>query len=65
MSSNTPRFSCASFIVVFGLALPLVGAGPEGKGAGTWPERYSVRHDDAAGSLTLSTPYYTVQQDLK
>jgi hypothetical protein len=31
----------------------------------TWPQTYSVQQDKAAGSLTLSTPYYTVQHDLK
>src|SRR5512135_579898 len=31
----------------------------------TWPQAYSVERDDAAGVLTLSTPYYTIEQDLK
>ncbi|MHB8971221.1 MAG: DUF6259 domain-containing protein [Pirellulaceae bacterium] len=31
----------------------------------TWPQPYSVLRDDAAGILTLHTPYYTVEQDLK
>jgi Domain of unknown function (DUF6259) len=31
----------------------------------TWPQAYSVRRDQAAGLLILSTPYYTVQHDLK
>ncbi len=31
----------------------------------TWPQAYSVQRDDASGLLTLSTPYYTIQQDLK
>ena len=30
-----------------------------------WPQAYSVRRDQAAGLLILSTPYYTVQHDLK
>ena len=31
----------------------------------TWPQPYTVQRNKAAGSLTLSTPYYSVQQDLK
>lgn len=31
----------------------------------TWPQGYFVQRDKAAGLLTLSTPYYAVQQDLK
>jgi hypothetical protein len=31
----------------------------------TWPQPYSVRRNKADGLLTLSTPYYTVQHDLK
>ncbi|NLX95473.1 MAG: hypothetical protein GXY83_04795 [Rhodopirellula sp.] len=31
----------------------------------TWPQAYSVQRDDASGVLALSTPYYTIQQDLK
>ena len=31
----------------------------------TWPQAYSVQRDKAARLLTLSTPYYTVQHDLK
>jgi len=30
-----------------------------------WPQEYLVRRDDAAGKLILSTPYYTIQHDLK
>ncbi len=31
----------------------------------TWPQRYSVERNKAAGLLTLSTPYYTVQHALR
>jgi hypothetical protein len=31
----------------------------------TWPQAYSVDRNKAAGLLTLNTPYYTVQHDLK
>ena len=32
---------------------------------GCWPQEYKVQQDDTSGVLTLSTRYYTVQQDLK
>ena len=31
----------------------------------TWPQPYSVERNEASGTLTLRTPYYTVEQDLK
>jgi len=31
----------------------------------TWPQAYSVERNEASGTLTLRTPYYTVQQNLK
>lgn len=40
-------------------------AAPEPNPPRTWPQPYTVARDDAAGVLTLSTPYYTVEQDLK
>ena len=38
---------------------------PASKPARTWPQAYSVQRDDAAGVLTLRTPYYVVEQDLR
>ncbi|HUZ47255.1 MAG TPA: DUF6259 domain-containing protein [Terriglobia bacterium] len=35
------------------------------KPKGAWPQEYSVHQDEAAGHLTLSTPYYSVLHDLK
>ena len=32
---------------------------------GTWPREQAVQRDDAAGLLTLSTPFYEVQHDLR
>jgi hypothetical protein len=32
---------------------------------GCWPQEYSVQQDDTSGMLTLSTPYYAVQHNLK
>ena len=33
--------------------------------SGTWPSEYTVERQNAAGTLTLSTPYYTFRHDLK
>ena len=46
-------------------ALPRASAEPPSALPSTWPQAYSVEQDKAAGVLTLSTPYYTVQHDLK
>ena len=35
------------------------------KPKGSWPQPYTVRRDEAAGQLILSTPYYAVVHDLK
>ena len=40
------------------------GCPTRNKGSG-WPQAYAVQRDDAAGILTLRTPYYIVEQDLK
>ncbi len=50
-------------------ALLISAAGAIGGEAGpkpgrTWPQPYAVERNDASGVLTLSTPYYTVEQDL-
>lgn len=45
--------------------LPVPAAQPSAGTHSTWPQEYTVQRDDAAGQLTLSTPYYTVQHDLK
>ncbi len=41
------------------LSLPLFAQ------SSTWPGAYTVDRQDSAGTLTLSTPYYTFQHDLK
>jgi hypothetical protein len=46
------------------LAAALFSASPAAT-RGTWPQKTSVARDDAAGTLTLSTPYYAVIHDLK
>jgi Domain of unknown function (DUF6259) len=37
----------------------------EPKAGSTWPQGYSVQRDEAAGVLSLRTPWYTVEQDLR
>lgn len=34
-------------------------------GSSAWPQAYTVQRDDAAGVLSLRTPYYTIEHDLK
>jgi hypothetical protein len=41
------------------------GAQPGPRPGSTWPQAYSVVRDEAAGVLALSTPYYTVEHDLR
>src|SRR5579875_1402761 len=46
------------------------GSSPTSLGApegphGWWPQPYSVKRDEEAGKLVLSTRYYTVEHDLK
>ncbi len=38
---------------------------PESTPGRTWPQAYSVDRNDASGILSLRTPYYTVEHDLK
>ena len=43
----------------------LFAAEPQRYPSGTWPQEYTVKRDETSGTLTLSTPYYVVQHDLK
>jgi hypothetical protein len=43
----------------------LLAADSQPKPSRTWPQAYTVQQDEASGILTLSTPYYTIEQDLK
>lgn len=47
------------------IPFPVLAALPSASTNSAWPQEYTVQRDDAAGRLTLSTPYYTVQHDLK
>jgi hypothetical protein len=53
------------FCVVFS-AMPAVIAAQSGpKSSSAWPQPYSVQRDDAVGMLTLRTPYYVFEHDLR
>ena len=52
-------------IMFFLLAVTSPANPPARKVPRTWPQAYSVQRDEASGILTLCTPYYTVEQDLK
>jgi hypothetical protein len=47
------------------LALAFAACRPGTEPGSTWPQKYSVSLDKAAGVLTLSTPFYAVEHDLK
>lgn len=48
------------------LIVCLVSVAPAGAASrGWWPQSYTVERNDARGQLTLSTPYYTIQHDLR
>jgi len=51
--------------VIWVAACILGAAGPVRSQSGAWPGEYTVDRQDAAGTLTLSTPYYTFRHDLK
>ncbi len=62
------RLFAASFIlaaVAFGLAPQALAGEVAAKPARTWPQAYTVERNETTGILRLSTPYYTVEQDLK
>ncbi|MCL4194726.1 MAG: hypothetical protein KJZ87_23510, partial [Thermoguttaceae bacterium] len=62
------QLSAASLIlavVAFGPALRALAGEAAAKPARTWPQTYTVERNEATGILRLSTPYYTVEQDLK
>jgi hypothetical protein len=42
-----------------------MAAEPEARPRSTWPQAYTVARDEDSGILALSTPYYTVEHDLK
>lgn len=51
-------------IMLSGVAFSVIAA-PTDETISTWPQQYSVRRDARTGLLSLSTAYYTVQQDIK
>ncbi len=67
------RWSVRAIVPMSGLCMILsvlatTGWSDEAPGPGTprsWPQAYSVVHDESVGVLTLSTPYYVIEQDLK
>ena len=62
------RLSAASLllaVVAFGPTLRALAGEAAGRPARTWPQAYTVERNEATGILRLSTPYYTVEQDLK
>ncbi len=56
---------CACLMPLLVSTLRLDAAPKEPETPATWPQAYSVQRDSGSGLLTLSTPYYQVQHDLK
>ena len=46
-------------MLLLGVAPPVEA---ETKPSSTWPQAYSVKRDQAAGTLTLNTPFYAVDR---
>ena len=59
------RTSLGAIMFFFLAAVGSPADPPAPKVPRTWPQAYSVERDEASGILTLRTPYYTVEQDLK
>ena len=58
-------------VIGFGFVTILVSAvgasptNPDRRVPRTWPQAYAVERNEASGILTLRTPYYVIEQDLK
>ena len=55
-------------IAVSAVAAAAIGsfaAPPTPKLRSTWPQPYAVERNEAAGLITLGTPFYTIEHDLK
>jgi len=57
--------SLRSILLALASVLWLLSPVLEAKTASTWPQSYSVRQDKGRGLLILTTPYYTIEHDLK
>ena len=70
LSSHTSRRSVgrreawAAGMSLMAVVLATVAAAADPQESRTWPQAYTVTRDDAARTLILRTPYYTVEQDL-
>lgn len=52
-------------VVAFGPAPQALAGEVAAKPARTWPQAYTVERNETTGILKLSTPYYSVEQDLR
>ena len=53
------------FVAILVATVGALAGQPAPKLRSTWPQAYAVERNEALGILALSTPYYTVEQDLK
>jgi hypothetical protein len=54
-----------SLIAVVAAGVASTAGEPGPKARSTWPQPYTVERNEAAGILSLSTPYYTIEHDLR
>lgn len=52
-------------VLSFALLASPAQSGQSGRARPWWPQPYTVQRDQAGGTLTLATPYYTVRHDLR
>ncbi|HUV14773.1 MAG TPA: DUF6259 domain-containing protein, partial [Acidobacteriota bacterium] len=68
MRRSYAKIDVAMGLLGFVLVILLVSDGfaqPEFTKRGWWPQDYSVRKDAQSGKMVLSTPYYSIEHDLK
>jgi hypothetical protein len=54
-----------SLVTILGLAVGTLADEAERQLPRTWPQAYAVERNETSGILTLRTPYYVIEQDLK
>jgi len=57
--------ACLGSVAILVATVGALAGQPGPKPRRTWPQAYSVERNEASGILTLRTPFYTVEQDLK
>jgi hypothetical protein len=61
----TVRAASLGSVAILAATVGALADQPRPKLRSTWPQAYSVERNETSGVLTLRTPYYAVEQDLK